>query len=107
MSWKPSRSNGLTTEKYSQKSDTHRAAYERMLEDGSYLKFENLNALSKHLYLYWLNENKKHCTITGSTFNQEKPLYELEACAQFPTIIPMLTRNLSLVYKPLQKYFHT
>lgn len=97
MSWKPCRSSGIMFDKFSAKSDKHRFEYLKMLESQEYLKFENLNRLSKHLYLYWSNENKKIQTLGGKS-------YSLNACAQWPMIIPMLKRNMPLIYKPLQKY---
>lgn len=104
MSWKPSRSSGVMFDKYSQKSGQNYKAICQMIESGDYIRFDNLNKLSRHIYLYWLNENKKHCSLVSSSFNPAKPFYDLETCCIYTTVLKMLQRNKHLVYKPLQKY---
>lgn len=103
MSWKPGKGGGVLIDKYTRRSESFRKEYASLIESGQYLKFENLNSLSMCLYLYWLNENKVFCTLTGRSFDKANPHYSLQGCAQFPLIIPMLKRNLHLVYKPMQE----
>lgn len=75
-----------------------------MIESHEYLKFENINKLSKHIYLYWLNENKKHCALVSKSFSPNSVRYELIECCFFTPIYNMLIRNKHLVYNPLKKY---
>ena len=102
MSYKPCRSSGIMYDAFTAKSNRNEREYISMLESQEYLKFENLNRLSKHLYLYWLNSNKAHSNLTGR--NNDLNFYPLDICAKYPVIIPILRRNINLVYKPLQKH---
>lgn len=72
-----------------------------MLNSNEYLHMDKLNVFSKHLYLHWLNENKKHYALGGGTFNPERPWRTLSDCARFPFVIPMLERNKDNIYAPL------
>ncbi len=103
MSWKPSRSSGVCYDRYSRKSDANRSEVVRMIETHEYLHFDNMNKFSKHIYLYWLNENKKHYDLVGKRFNHEYAFYEFEACCMFTSIYNMLLKYKDLLYKPLQK----
>jgi hypothetical protein len=103
VSWKPSRSSGIMFDKYDRKSREHLDKYAQMLQTDAYIHFENLKKFSMHLYLHWLNENKKHCSLAGKSFNPSSPWRSLEEVARFPFVIPMLTRNKDKVYLPLAK----
>ena len=105
MSWKPSRSSGIMFSKFSKKAEDNRMEYFRMIETREYLRFENLNKFSRHLYLYWLNENKNHCALVSSHFDNKKPFYTIDQCSHFPPIMPMLKRYSHLTYKPFKKMF--
>ncbi len=103
MSWKPSRSSGVMFDKYSRKSTENRNECIRMIESHEYLHFNTLNKFSKHIYLYWLNENKAHCALSGKSFNRSNPFRSFDVCCFFDSIHRMFKENKELVYKPMQQ----
>ena len=88
-------------DRYSLKSDNNRTLMFQMIENGDYLKFSNLNKLSKACYLYWLNENKKHCSLAGKSSHINNFIYKFEDCIPYKSIYNMLVRNQDKIYKPL------
>jgi hypothetical protein len=106
MSWKPSRSSGLTFAKYQEKSDKYRSLIIDFIENGKYLKFAHLNEFSKYIYLYWINENKSfYCFSSKSWTPGINDRYELGSCTILGTgIIRMFKNNKDKVYKPILNY---
>lgn len=101
MRWKPSRSSGIMFAKYDNKSRKNRDEMQRMIENNEYLSFANMNKFSKHVYLYWLNENKKFADLSGRSFANRRLISE---CVGFTIIYDMLLRHVDKLYKPLQKH---
>ena len=101
MGWKPSRSSGVMFDKFSELSNKHHQEAVRMIQDNSFLNFSNLNKFSKHVYLYWLNENKKHCALCSKGFNVLAPFYSLEQCSVTNQAWAIINKYPDLVYKPL------
>ncbi len=106
MSWKPSRSSGCMFDKFTRKAKQNRAECERMINSNEYLHFDKMNKFSKHIYLYWLNENKAHCALVSKPFNPENPFYSFIVCCFFDVIYKMLATYKHLLYKPMQKLFN-
>lgn len=104
MSWKPSRSSGVMFDKYTAKANENRAEAIRMIETHEYVKYANLNKFSKHIYLYWLNENKAHCSLGGKMFNKYNPWRTLLECCFFDQVFKLFKNNQEYLYKPLQDY---
>lgn len=90
-------------DKYTRKAEKNSSEFFKMIEENAYTHFESLNRFSKHLYLYWLNQNKASLSLAGKHFNKENPRYTLEECARFPFIMPMMRRNPDKIYKPFAK----
>lgn len=101
MSWKPSRSSGVMFDSFTEKSKINWEEINRMIETNEYLMFKNLNKFSKHIYLYWLNDNKAHCALISKRFDKNNPFRDINDYFPYPTIKSMLLRNKDLLHKPL------
>ena len=90
MAWKPYRGNGIGFETALRKSEHHRNQVSIMVSEQSYLEFKNINRFSKHIYLHYLNDKKRGSgNLDYSLIND-----------YFKNL---LLKNLSYVYKPMQK----
>jgi len=104
MSWKPSRSSGIMFDEFTQKSNENRAEAIRMIQSHEYVHFEHMKKFSKHIYLYWLNENKAHCALVSKSFNPQNPWRTLEVCCIFNQVYNMFNDWPQHIYKPLREY---
>jgi len=103
MSWKPCRSSGIMFDRFDEKSRKHEQEYFRMINSNDYLHFDKLKQFSMHLYLHWLNENKKHCALVGKRFNPAEPWRTLTEVSRFGFVVPMMQRHKDKIYLPLSK----
>jgi len=89
--------------KYSDKSDKYRNLAIKMINDNSWLNFKNLSKFSRYIYLYWLNENKKHHALVSKQFNSLNPFYTAEQCCITNQVFRVFNAHKEKLYKPLQK----
>lgn len=98
MSWKPSRSSGVLFDKYTRNAEKHRELLGEMIPKSNPPKFEDIKKLSKHFYLYYLNDNKAKVDITGSD-KYWNPFHSY--CDNY--FLRIFRNNPQFVYKPLLK----
>ena len=96
MSFKPSRSSGITYEKHRMKADRYRDELATLLPECNPPKFEDINRLSKCFYLYWLNDNR-----ASQTFGHSREYPFNTYCNAY--FIMVFKRNLEYVYKPARE----
>ena len=102
MSFKPSQNSGIQFDKYSLKSEKNNSLVVEMIVNKEHLNYKNLNKFSKHIYLSWLNDNKKEFSLSQSGyFNKLKPKYCISFYAKNQVIWSMILRNRGKLYKPL------
>jgi hypothetical protein len=95
MSYKPSRSSGLTYEKHKLKAYHNLNAAAHM--EWNPPKMKDINKLSRHIYLYWLNDNKAEQAL-GKKGNLPFGGYY---CSEY--LLNIFQRHISLVYAPARE----
>jgi len=90
MSYKPCRGSGIGFDKAMSNATHHRNEVRIMIEEQSYLQFSKINKFSKHIYLHYINEKKIN-----------------SACIEYSMVSDyfknLLIKNITYVYKPMQK----
>ena len=98
MSWKPSRSSCILFDRYTRNAAKHKASIDELLPHNNPPKFSDINKLSKHFYLWYLNDNKAGKDLTGSS----KYWHSFDKyCDNY--FITVFKRYPEYTYKPLQK----
>lgn len=97
MAWKPSRSNGIMFDKYTQNVKKHSDLTFLYFNE---LTFPALKKASKHLYFWLVAENH-----LSNVFSNNKAFKKTDLNLFIRTHqINSLIRNKAIIYKPLLKY---
>jgi hypothetical protein len=102
MSWKPSRSSCILFDRYTAQSNKYRELLIQAINSNEFLSYSKIKEVSKFWYLYWLNDNKASCNMSGTVFNKNNPKYGLEFYALNTQLFNVYTKNKHLTYKPIQ-----